>query len=190
MSAAARWKWPLLLAMLAGAAALAFWGDKRPAGLAQPLREADAIRLPRTAAAPPHATKLAAKPAATAPALRAASGAAPSLALLLPRTQRAAPATNPFAVVADPAPPTARPVVATPPPVAPLPEGPPYAYQGKQRVAAGWEVFLVRDEQVHIVQVGSTLERRWRIDLIQPPTLTLIDLGNQQRFSIAIGESP
>lgn len=188
MSAAARWKWPLLLSLLAGAAALAWWGDKRPAGLAQPLRAADAVRVPRSAASSaPGSGKT---QLANTPSTRAAPGAAPTLALLLPRTQRAAPAANPFAVVIDPAAPSARPVVAMPLPTAPLPEGPPYVYQGKQRVAGGWEVFLVRDEQVHIVQVGSTLERRWRIDQVQPPVLTLVDLGTQQRFSIAIGESP
>lgn len=183
MSAAAGWKWPLLLALLAGAAALALWGDKRPAGLAQPLREAEAIRSPRSAAAGPTAV-------ANTPTARALPGAAANLAQLLPRTQRAAPAANPFAVVSDPAAPTARPVLATPAPAAPPPDGPPYVYQGKQRVAGGWEVFLVHDEQLHIVQAGSTLERRWRIDMIQPPTLTLVDLGTQQRFSIPIGESP
>ena len=181
MSRLGRWKWPVLIAALAGAAALALWGDKRPAGVVQASREADPARLGRPMA----------RPAPAQPAAAAAAGtAAPALHSLAPRQASAPPATNPFAVTLDAAPPVARPAPAQLPPAAPTLVAPPYVFQGKQRIAGRWEVFLVRDEQVHIVQVGTVLDRNWRVDLIQPPTLTLTDLGTQQRFSIPIGDTP
>lgn len=198
MSGNASWRWPLLLSGLAAAGALLLWGDPPAGNVAQPTRQASAgvATANRADATTSTSTSTSARastsPSTSAAAPRAASAPpqAPGLAAVLPRSAQPAPAGNPFAVIADPRPPQAGAVVAAAPPPPPAPETPPYVYQGKQQQGGRWQVFLVRDEQVHIAQVGSILDRRWRVDGIQPPVLTFTDLDHSQRFSIPIGEIP
>ncbi len=179
-----RLKWPVLLALLAGAGALALFGDKRPADLAQPLREANPTARVGNAPSPPGLPRNPVEPTRAAETLRP----------VLDRSTIAAPrhaAGNPFTLRLAPPPPAAPLLMPARTPVAtvpPAPPAPPFVYQGKQWADQRWLVFLGRDEQTYIVQEGSTIERNYRVERIAPPTLTLTDLARQQSLSIAIGD--
>ena len=200
MSGNASWRWPLLLSGLAGAGALLLWSDPPAGSVAQPTRlatagvaianRADATTSTSTSTSTSARAPTTSTTSAAASQMASAPPQAPGLAAVLRRSAQPAPAGNPFAVITDPRPSQAGAVVAAAPLPPPAPETPPYVYQGKQQQGGRWQVFLVRDEQVHIVQVGNILDRRWRVDVIQPPVLTFTDLDHSQRFSIPIGELP
>lgn len=215
MTAPPRWRWPLLLALLTSAAGLALYGDKRPAGLAQPVQDGAPGRSPANAGTRPRPTD----PARTATASVEAPVATQTPHALIDRADLLAgrlaapnrlagavsgdtsgnasvrspsfhPRSNPFAVTREAPPPALAPTPVIAPTPIELPPPPPWVYQGKQLTGSRWEVFLGLGEQTYIVQEGSTVDRHYRIDRIAPPTLTLTDLAQARTYSIAIGEAP
>jgi hypothetical protein len=84
-------------------------------------------------------------------------------------------------------PPPAAPASATP--AAPSAPALPYVYLGKKQEADVWEIYLGRGEQSFIAREGQVLEGTYRVDRIEPPTLTLTYLPLNQAQSLSIGES-
>lgn len=83
----------------------------------------------------------------------------------------------------DPPPPK---VVAGPPPP---PQAPPlpYTYIGKKLELGAWEVYLALGEDTRIVRPNSTLDEKYRVDSIVPPTLSLTYLPLKQPQTMNIG---
>ena len=186
-----RLRWAVLGVLLAAATWLAWFGDKTPPGatarLAQPAlapgpaavaQGAQALQRSRTAATPQAVEALQPRTAqpgeAGAPVADLFSNAAwrvaPALAL--------APAPAPAAVVA------ALVAEATPVPAQP------YRLIGKKFELDAWAVFLGRNEMSFIVGAGDTLEGAWRVQRIEPPTLTLVHLASGQQQTLDIGVAP
>ena len=80
-----------------------------------------------------------------------------------------------------PKPAVTAPVALTAPPV-------PYTYVGKKRESDAWEVYLTRGEQIMIVREGEVLESLYKVQKIQPPSLTLVYLPLNQAQTIVIGQ--
>ncbi len=185
-------RWLLWLALLAGAAALALFGDKTPPGAAPGPAAATALALPATA------TATASAPPASPPRTRAAAPleaiealqprAALAAAALPPRADLFAtpswrqPAPAAAAKAAPPAPPASAP----PPAAPPLP----YTVIGKKLEAQTWELFLGRGENAFIVREGATLEAAWLVEKIEPPRATLRHLSTGQTQVLDIGPAP
>ncbi len=178
-------RWVVWLVLLAVAAWLALFGDKTPPGVAAPAVGA-AARLPtqRAATKPPAARVAARNTAATE-----------SIEALLPRKlatgETAPPVADLFRNAIWRAPPL-------PPPPAPPPVGPeqvpvppqPYRVIGKKLETEAWEVFLGRGDASFIARVGDTLEGAWRVDKIEPPTLSFTHLPSGQKQTLDIGAAP
>src|SRR5438132_283228 len=137
------------ISLLTGAGSLALFGDKTPAGLAQPARSAAAetdtspegvaaIRPPETAAP--------AGPVRRGEAVEAPEQLVPRDVLVPLRA--ASQAGNPFAAASWTPKPAPAPVVAPPPPPPPAAPPLPYAVLGKKHEGAAWEVYLGRGDQV------------------------------------------
>lgn len=172
-------RWLIWGPLLAVSAWLAFFGDKSPAGDAA----ASMPARPQPPALP--------KP----PAARAAATEGDALAALVPRVQLIPEAPAPAASAGrDPfsarswAPP---PPPAPPPAVAPAPTAPPlpYAFFGKKHEAGSWEVYFTRGELTFIAREGAVLEGTYRIEKIEPPTVTVTYLPLGQVQTLAIGEA-
>ena len=87
-----------------------------------------------------------------------------------------------------PRPPPPAPVAVVPPPATALAPAPPqFIYLGKRRDDQGWQVYLGHGEAALIVREGETLEGGYRVESIQPPTLTLVRAGQDGQQRIAIG---
>lgn len=65
----------------------------------------------------------------------------------------------------------------------------PYSVLGKKWEDGIWEVFLSRNEQTYIVREKTILDDLYRIESIQPPTLTLTYLPLNQIQVLTIGSS-
>jgi hypothetical protein len=176
-------RWLLWLALLAGAAALAFFGDKTPPGSARPAARPTPTPGPSTPATPP-------RPRATAAVLE-------PIEWLLPRAELAAAALPPRAdLFATPAwrqpapPPVAK--AAPPPASAPPPAAPPQPYTviGKKFEAGAWELFLGRADNAFVLREGDSLEAAWRVEKIEPPKATLRHLSTGQAQTLDIGPAP
>ncbi len=155
----ARTRWMLWLALMAGAAWLAFFGDSTPAS--------GALSLPTRTAA------IAASAPAPSPAGETVVALVSRAQLLGAAVARPDTPLDPFSTRRwNPPAPAPRPVSAAPvaPPAPPLL---PYAYLGKKLESGQWEVFLSRGEHSFVVREGGALEGQYRVDRIAPPTLTL-----------------
>ena len=173
-----RRRWVLLLPLLGGAAWLAFFGDKTPAGTVQPTRAA--VATPTAAPAPARSTSARRDTAEPVEALR--PRAAPDAA---PR-----PAADLFAVAAwrlPPPPPPAAPPVEQPK-AAPVLPALNYKVLGKKEENDSWEVFLGRDDLTFIARTGETLEGTWRVEKIEPPLMTLLHVASGQQLKLPIGD--
>ncbi|MDC8757634.1 hypothetical protein [Janthinobacterium fluminis] len=167
-----------LAAALAGAAALAAFGDSSPA-----VDVAEAVV--RGAAAP-------------APARRAASAApaaAPLILALRPRAELIGEAGEFAGADAafqsqDWTPPPAPPPTQEAAPPAPPPSAPPLPFTciGKAAAGGSWEVFLARADKTYIVRSNSVIDGQYRVDAIAPPlmTLTYLPLNQVQQLNIGV----
>lgn len=184
MSALGRWRWLLWLVLLAVAAWLAVFGDKTPAAS---LAGAGA----RAGVLPSLAVVAPASPSTpTGNRIRAAQGPTATLEplqqrdTLIPLTPAERPIRDIFSAAswAPPVPPAAAPASAAP-------VLPPFTFVGKKLEGEQWEVYLSRGEQSFIARQGSTIDGSYRVDKIEPPTLTMTQLPQAQTMTIAIGET-
>lgn len=171
----------LLFGALAGAAGLAWFGDKTPPGAAR-VAAAPVAPAARTGRGP-------------GPAPRAAARApAEPLEEVLPRQALAAagqatadlfaPARWRLPPPAPPPPPPARAEAAPAPP--PVPD---YRVIGKKLEGSTWEVFLGRADQSSLIaRVGETLDAAWRVERIEPPTMTLTHVPSGRTATLPVGE--
>lgn len=184
MSALGRWRRLFWLVLLAVAAWLAVFGDKTPAAPAS---------LPGASAGVPPSIAVVAVASPSVPTsdrIRAAKGPTVTLEPLQPRdtliplTPAERPVRDIFSAAswAPPVPPPAAPA-----PAAPVP--PPFTFVGKKLEGEQWEVYLARGEQSFIARQGSTIDGSYRVDKIEPPTLTMTQLPQAQTMTIAIGET-
>lgn len=74
-------------------------------------------------------------------------------------------------------------------PQAPVAPPIPYSVLGKKWEDGIWEVFLSRNEQTYIVREKTILDDLYRVESIQPPTLTLTYLPLNQIQVLTIGSS-
>lgn len=176
-----RARWALWGLLLAGAAALAVFGDKTPAG----------------AGAAPAVRAAASGPARPAPVRN--TKAPEPIEPLLPRELQASAALPPradlFATPAWRRPPAPAPAAAAAPasaPPPPPPQAPPLPYRviGRKFDGQAWELFLGRDDTPFVVRQGDTLEGAWQVQKIAPPLATLRHLATGQERSLEIGPSP
>ncbi|MBC3873729.1 hypothetical protein [Undibacterium flavidum] len=65
----------------------------------------------------------------------------------------------------------------------------PYSVLGKKWEDGIWEVFLSRNEQTYVVREKTILDDLYRIESIQPPTMTLTYLPLNQIQVLTIGSS-
>jgi hypothetical protein len=175
-------RWLLWLALLAGAGALAFFGDKTPPGAARPAAAVtpaaqSSASLPRTrTAAPLEAIE------ALLPRAELAAAALPPRADLFATPSWRQPAPTPVVKAAPPAPPASAPPPAAPPV--------PYTVIGKKLEAGAWELFLGRGDSAFVVAEGATLEAAWRVEKIAPPQATLRHLSTGLTQTLDIGLAP
>lgn len=166
------------LVLLGAAAWLALVGDKTPAGQASPVRtpaQAVPAAAPRPAPVgrPPAAEPLVLPVTRELWAGATAGGAdAPTRTRDLFSARSWAP---PAAAAAPPPPPIAPPV--------------PFAFLGKKLEDGAWEVYLSRADHSFVVREGSVLEGTWRVDRIEPPSLTLTYLPLTLSQTLAIGDT-
>lgn len=80
--------------------------------------------------------------------------------------------------------PPAKPAPPPPPPSAPPL---PYRYLGKKSDGGRWEVFLAAGDEVRVAHAREQLDERYRVEAIQPPTLTLTYLPLNQPQTLDIG---
>ncbi len=183
MSVLGRWRWWLWMTLLAAAAWLAVFGDKTPAASAA---------LPAAGARASDPTAITGVASASTPVadrIRAGRGKTAMLETLQPRDTLIPPAPRERPIrdifsAASWTPPA-------PPPVAPAPAAPaapPFTFVGKKLEGEQWEVYLARGEQSFIARQGSTIDGTYRIDKIEPPTLTMTQLPQAQTMTIAIGD--
>jgi hypothetical protein len=186
MSAFGRWRWLFWVVLLVGAAWLAVFGDKTPAPTtAQPSASDRAGAPPSIAVVTPLSP-----PIRASDRIRAVQGPTATLEPLQPRSTLIplTPAERPVRDIFSAAnwAPVAPPAVA-PAPAVPMP--PPFTFVGKKFEGEQWEVYLARGEQSFIARQGSTIDGNYRIDKIEPPTLTMTQLPQSQTMTIAIGET-
>lgn len=167
----------LLVAALAIAAWLALFGDKTPSdSIAEPVVHAAA-----------HATQ------DKSPAQADKSPHEPVILALQPRDTLigGASADKPANGLFDsqswtpPPPPPPKPAPPPPPTAPPLP----FTYLGKKIEDGVWEVYLSQGEQTLIVRAQSTIDGLYRVESIQPPTLSLTYLPLKQTQTLTIGEA-
>ena len=176
----------LLVAGLAIAVWLAFFGDKTPStGVSRPV-----TRTPLSAAA-----ELAAKTTSVPQngvAQSAKTEDEPVILVLHPREplvgRTLTEAKNDATLFASqtwrpPPPPPPKPPPAPPPAAPPLP----FVYLGKKTEGGMWEVFMARGDKTYIVHEQSLVEGMYRIDSIKPPLLSLTYIPLSQVQTLAIG---
>jgi hypothetical protein len=177
-------RWIVWWGLLGTAGWLALFGDKTPSGGV--VQDRSVLR--------PHASTQA--PTSPHPQ-RSTMMASESLEALIPREQlvpmrAASQPADPFGITSwTPLPAPA--VVAPPPPPPPPPPAAapvvPYTVLGKKLDGGLWEVYLGRGELVLIAKAGATLDGTYRVDQVQPPTLTLTYLPLGLVQTVPIGES-
>lgn len=166
-------RWIALLTLLGGAAWLALFGDKTPAGVI--------VAAPATTVADSHAPRSSTRPTSES-----------ALLVLVPREQLFAQTgdrtgSNPFASRDwSPAPAPARAHVVAPPAPAPVAPDLPFVYVGKKLQDGEWEAYLVREDKTLIVRQGTVIDD-YRIERIEPPALVLNYLPLQQSQTLNIG---
>ncbi|HAT33809.1 MAG TPA: hypothetical protein DCW29_24100 [Janthinobacterium sp.] len=167
----------IMAAALAGAAALAYFGDKSPAGA---LAEA-VVRVAPARAKPAAPTSTAAE-------------ADPPILNLRERAQLIGEggefgAGQAVFLSQNWTPPPPKPGPAPPPPP-PAPVAPPlpFTYIGKAAGDGSWEVFLARADQTYIVRNKTVIDGLYRVDAIAPPlmTLTYLPLNQVQQINIGV----
>lgn len=167
----------LLAAALAIAAWLALFGDKTPAGgIAEPVARASVQTTKNST--PVQETKPSHEPVILALQARdtlIGGAAADKPANGLFDSQSWTPPPPPPPKPAPPPPPTAPPL--------------PFTYLGKKFEDGTWEVYLSQDEQTLIVRAQSIINGVYRVESIQPPTLSLTYLPLNQTQTITIGEA-
>ena len=189
---------------LAGAAALAAFGDRTPAGgIAEPAERTAAQAAPVRTPAPARASARAAvaTPAATARTDKAghADGAGQPVLALVPREvligdgetafgqgqKDAGPFSHQDWTPPPPPPPPPEPAPPPPPPTAPPL---PFTFIGKSVADGAWEVYLVRGDRTYVVHgKGDVIDGTYRVDAIAPPVLTLTYLPLNQVQQLNIG---
>jgi hypothetical protein len=175
----------LMATALAGAAWLAFFGDKAPAtDIAEPV-----IRSSSSAAR-------SAAPNSPLPDIRRASSSetASSIHILAlePRdtliggahadTGQAPPLFASQSWMPPPPPPPKPPP--PPPPTAPPV---PFTYIGKMEHDNTWEIYLARGDKTYIVHDQTVIDGTYRVDSVKPPTLSLTYLPLKQAQTLTIG---
>lgn len=117
-----------------------------------------------------------------------------AIRILLPRQYVPAPAGDPFATQLPSAPvqaaPAERPDAVPSAPT--FSAAPNWRVLGKQKSideSEGWTVFLARGEETCVVRTGDTLDERYRVLAIIPPTLTLQHLKNKTKHTLDIGDA-
>ena len=126
---------------------------------------------------------------ATATTLPHAAERHVAIRVLLPRQYVPTPAGDPFAIhLPAQAAPAERPDAVPPAPT--FSAAPNWRVLGKQQAEGeGWTVFLARGEETCVVRAGDTLDDRYRVLAIVPPTLTLQHLKNKTRHTLDIGDA-
>lgn len=167
----------LMAAALAIAAWLALFGDKTPTdSIAEPV--ARAADRPAQNSTPVQADKSPHEPVILALQSRdtlvgGASADKPANGLF--DSQNWTPPPPPPPKPAPPPPPTAPPL--------------PFTYLGKKIEDGVWEVYLSQGEQTLIARAQSTIDGIYRVESIQPPTLSLTYLPLNQTQTLTIGEA-
>ncbi|MEW6513330.1 MAG: hypothetical protein AB1443_04935 [Pseudomonadota bacterium] len=112
-----------------------------------------------------------------------------AIRVLLPRQYVPAPAGDPFAIpLPAQAAPAERPDAVPPAPTFSAASN--WRVLGKQQAdGEGWTVFLARGEETCVVRAGDTLDERYRVLAIVPPTLTLQHLKNKTKYTLDIGDA-
>ncbi|HTD05057.1 hypothetical protein [Undibacterium sp.] len=83
-----------------------------------------------------------------------------------------------------PPPPPPPPVAPTPPPIAPPL---PFTFIGKKYEDHKWEIYLAQGEQTYVASENTQIAGAYRIDKIEPPTMTLTYLPLNQIQTLNIG---
>jgi hypothetical protein len=170
----------LLGVALAGAAALAAFGDKTPGG-----------EVAQAVARPVHAL-----PAGRPVARAAGQGAVPAILRLVPREVLIGDGADRFGEGGkdvfehqDWTPPPAPPPPPAPAPPPPPPAAPPlpFTYIGKSLSDGAWAVYLARGAETYLVREQTVIDATWRVDAIAPPILTLTYLPLNQVQQLNIG---
>ncbi|MGY4829026.1 hypothetical protein ACVNIS_10650 [Sphaerotilaceae bacterium SBD11-9] len=168
----------ILLPGLALAAYLALFADKTPQGGAKAAVPASRPAATVAVAAPKG------KPVAAlerieplVPRKLLVHSADPSADLFASPSWSAAPLPAPVAPTAPPAPQEVQ--------VAP----PNYRVLGKKLENGVWEVYLGRDDTSFIVRAGDTLEGTWRVDKVEPPSVSMTHVPSGSVHSLPIGDS-
>jgi len=167
-----RLRWALWATLLAAAVALVA-GDQRGTNTA------------RVVEAVPRATPV---PEKAGPSRVTESRNEPMIDEIRPRKAPAEPA-NAF-TARDWRPPPPPPAAAPPGPVAaPAPVAPPLPFKvlGKKLEDGQWQVFLADATMVHVVRAQDTVDARYRVVEIRPPTMTLLYVPLGQRQVLQIG---
>jgi hypothetical protein len=181
----------ILALAFVGAALLAAFGDRTPAGaIAEPV-ERPAAALVRTPAPVPAPAPAAAK-AGDAPAGQAILALVPRDVLIGDGDAAFGQGQNgagPFAhqdwTPPPPPPPPPQPAPPPPPPTAPPL---PFTFIGKSVGDGAWEVYLARGDRTYIVrEKGDVIDGTYRVESIMPPVLTLTYLPLNQIQQLNIG---
>jgi hypothetical protein len=187
---------------LVGAALLAAFGDRTPAGdIAEPAeRPAGQAVLART----PAPARASAQPAPSAPSARPAPAPAPNgaaaagqpILALVPRDVLIGDGDTAFGQGQNgagpfghqdwtPPPPPPQPAPPPPPPTAPPL---PFTFIGKSVADGAWEVYLARGDRTYVVRdKGAVIDGTYRVESIAPPVLTLTYLPLNQVQQLNIG---
>lgn len=184
----------LMAAALAGAAGLAFFGDKTPASdVAEP-----ATRGAAAAGAAPKAARAPVETSATAPKSAAAPDTDVAILALHPRADLIGEAgeasfgakEGPFQSQNwQPPPPPVKP---GPPPAAAPPVAPalPFAFVGKAASDGEWEVYLVRANKIYVAKKNTLIDGIYRVEAISPPSMsiTYLPLNQVQQLNIGVSD--
>ena len=176
----------IMIAGVAGSAALAIFGDRTPGRAAvEPAARVEAARpvdrdAELGAAVPPSADRSADKGQARAPTMILALR---PRADLLGRASRDLFASQTFDPPPPPPPPVAKQAASAPPSPPPMP----FTYLGKKLEDARWEVYLAIGDHTYFVREGSVVERDYAVNAIKPPVLTMTYLPMKQMQTLQIG---
>lgn len=178
-------RWLVWLPLLAVAGWLALFGDKSATS--------EAVSLPTRSGPPTPEPAQAALPVTRASSEQQGSNTLATLVsraeLITAETSASGPAASrdPFSARNwnPPPPPPPAPTPPPPPSAPPLP----YAFIGKKLEGETWEIYLTRGDQTFVAREGEVLEGTYRVDKIQPPSLTMTYLPLGQVQSLSIGDT-
>lgn len=182
----------ILALAFVGAALLAAFGDRTPAGdiaepAERPARQAVLVRTPAPAVASPAAAAKAPQPAAdTGQAILALVSRDVLIGDGDTAFGQAQNGAGPFAHQDwTPPPPPPQPAPPPPPPTAPPL---PFTFLGKSVADGAWEVYLARGDRTYVVRdKGYVIDGTYRVESIAPPVLTLTYLPLNQIQQLNIG---